>query len=282
MTHILWLASYPKSGNTWLRAFLANYRADGEDAFDINRLPEISYSDARRRYYAEVAAGDAATLDGPALATLRPAVHRLLASAQPGRVLVKTHAWHGAVDGVPAITAEVTWGAIVIVRNPLDMVVSFADHYGLPLDNAIKATAFPALDLKPDAGTVRQRIGDWSGHLRGWLGAPGLNRLVVRYEDLAAAPEPAFAKVIAFLGEAVDEGRLKRAIARSAFDSLQAQERARGFIERSKSSRRFFRTGSVGGWRRVLSPPQVEAVITSHRAMMRQMGYLTADGALTV
>ncbi len=282
MTNILWLASYPKSGNTWLRAFLANYRADGEDAFDINRLPEISYSDARRRYYAEVAVGDASALDGPALAKLRPAVHRLLASAQPGRVLVKTHARYGAVDGVPAITAEVTWGAIVIVRNPLDMVVSFADHYGLPLDNAIKATAFPALDLKPGAETVRQRIGDWSGHVRSWLAAPGLNRLVVRFEDLAAAPQAAFGKVVAFLGEPVDVARLDRAIERSAFDSLQAQERERGFVERAKSSQRFFRTGSVGGWRRVLSRPHVEMVIASHQAMMRQMGYLTADGALTV
>jgi hypothetical protein len=279
MTHILWLASYPKSGNTWVRALLANtLLAAGDRAFDINRLAEFSFSDTRRSYYTQVAGGDAAALDGSGLARLRPAVHRMLAKARPGRVFVKTHAANVAVDGVPLITPEVSEGAVVIVRNPLDMVVSFADHYGLSLDNAIKATAFPALELKGDAATVRQRIGDWSSHVESWQRPTPFPRLLIRYEDLSAAPGATFARVLAFLAIPVDPARLDEAIARSRIEELQAQEAAAGFIERSKSAARFFRQGRVGGWREALSEAQAAAVIARHGRVMRALGYLDARG----
>ncbi|MEJ2083836.1 MAG: sulfotransferase, partial [Acidobacteriota bacterium] len=38
MTGIVWLASYPKSGNTWLRAFLMNFLDPGKRPVDINQL----------------------------------------------------------------------------------------------------------------------------------------------------------------------------------------------------------------------------------------------------
>lgn len=278
MTSILWLASYPKSGNTWLRAFLANYLAEEAGAFDINRLPEFSFSDARRTYYAQAAGVARFDGDGPAAARLRPAVHRLLAAARPGRVFVKTHFLFGTVDGVSTICREVTEGAVYVVRNPLDMVVSFADYYGLSVDNAIRATAFPALDLKPGAETVRQRIGDWSSHVRSWTRSAGLRRLVIRYEDMLTTAATTFAKVVAFLGLASDDARLRRAIEASSFSSLAGQEAARGFIERSGSARRFFRRGTAGGWREVLSPAQVAAVINRHRPVMTEFGYLDGTG----
>lgn len=282
MTHILWLASYPKSGNTWLRAFLANYLVGGEDAFDINRLAEVSYSDSRRSYYAQAAGGALPMeIDGAALAKLRPEVHGMLAAARPGRVLVKTHALYASVDGVPTITRDVTEGALYIVRNPLDVVVSFADHYALPLDRAVRAIGFPALELKPGTETVRQRIGDWSGHVRSWLGASGLRLHVVRYEDMLTSPTRVFGEILAFLGIAADRERLQRAIRRSSFRVVAEQERREGFVEKAAGAEKFFRRGRAGGWRRNLPAELAQAIIRQHGPVMRDMGYLTADGKPT-
>lgn len=281
LSQILWLASYPKSGNTWLRTFLGNVQEDGRVPFGINRLPEVSFSDARLSYYTEAAGRPMPTLTGPELAQLRPLVHRLLATARPGVVPVKTHLVNATLDGVPTITPEVTAAAIYIVRNPLDVVVSFADHYGLPLDRAVRAIGYPELELKPGVDTVRQRIGDWSGHVRSWLAASGLKMHVVRYEDMLASPARTFGDILDFLGIAVDRERLRRAIRRSSFRVVAEQERQQGFVEKAAGAERFFRRGVAGGWRRELPVELAEVIIGQHGPVMRQMGYLTADGRPT-
>ncbi|MBK8208712.1 MAG: hypothetical protein IPK78_00920 [Rhodospirillales bacterium] len=74
MGSIIWLASYPKSGNTWLRAFLANYLADTSMPVDINTLPDFAYGDMRAEYYAQLAGKPAAELSWPEINALRPKV----------------------------------------------------------------------------------------------------------------------------------------------------------------------------------------------------------------
>ena len=85
MTGVLWLASYPKSGNTWLRAFLANYLADSPAPVDINTLPDFAYGDMRSNYYAQVSGKPANQLSWQEINQLRPRVHQFLAQSRPGR-----------------------------------------------------------------------------------------------------------------------------------------------------------------------------------------------------
>jgi len=279
MTQILWLASYPKSGNTWLRAFLANYLLDARTPQDINALPDFVYGDMRVDYYEQLSGKSQADLTWPEINKLRPRVHRFLANARQGTVLVKTHNVLSAIDDIPTITPEVTFGAIYVVRNPLDVAVSFSHHYGLTMEQGAKAICFKPLEIKAKDGHILQVVSDWSTNVRSWLNAPGLYLKVLKYEDMTAAPSKTFSAVLDFLKLQKQREKLKRAIRYSSFKVLSGQERQTGFIERPANAERFFRKGKIGSWRNELAAEQVDLIVRCHKDMMTEMGYLSDDGS---
>ena len=282
MTRVLWLASYPKSGNTWLRAFLANYLADSRAPVDINSLPDFAYGDMRSNYYEQVAGKPASGLSWQEINQLRPRVHHFLAQSRPAPVFVKTHSVLTTISGVPTITPEATFGAIYVARNPLDTAVSFAHHYSLTPDEGVKALCFRELQIEPKQGHIPQPISDWTTHVRSWLGAPGLYLLMVRYEDMVASPQRSFGSVIEFLKLPRDRERLRRAIRHSSFRVLAEQERRTGFVERPRAADRFFRRGGVGGYRDELTAEQIGTIVAQHRETMTELRYLDRAGRLLV
>ncbi|MEP6940077.1 MAG: sulfotransferase domain-containing protein, partial [Rudaea sp.] len=118
MGNIVWLASYPKSGNTWIRAFLANLVANRSGAVTLAELPAYGRLEADPELYSRVAGRPSVELDFDELCALRPQVHAALAAAATRSVFVKTHSMAAVHDGVPLITPQVTAGAICVVRNP--------------------------------------------------------------------------------------------------------------------------------------------------------------------
>lgn len=278
MGGIVWLASYPKSGNTWVRAFLANLFLNPDQPVDINRLHEFAFGDARADFFERVSGKKLEDMDDDELHRLRPKVHRLIAAARPETVFAKTHNASLSIGGVPLITAEVTAGAIYVVRNPLDVTVSYAHHFGLTIDQTIEAMASEANHVLTIGRNVFQVITSWSAHVASWTEAPGLMCHVVRYEDMSRTPVKTFGEMMKFLRLPPDPARLKKAIRFSSFETLAKQERKHGFIEQSKNVDRFFRKGRVADWRQALSPAQVEAVIANQKETMIKFGYLTPDG----
>lgn len=276
---IMWLASFPKSGNTWLRAFLANYLTKARQPVPINRLGQYAYTDAHVWPYERLSGKSAAALTEQEIDTLRPRVHEMLASGGKHVALVKTHSMLGMVGGTPTITPAVTFGAIYVVRNPLDVVASYADHYGHSLEAAVEGMAADQAWIAANATLVRQHTSSWSGHVRSWLEAEGLHRHVVRYEDMTAKPEQTFAGILKFMRTPVDKDLLTRAIRFSSFRELARQEAGEPFIERSARGSRFFREGRAGGWREVLPPALVEAVVDRHRDVMARFHYLPDERA---
>jgi hypothetical protein len=181
---------------------------------------------------------------------------------------------------VPSINRRVALGAIYIIRNPWDVAVSYADHAGISLDDAIEAIAQPSLAIEPDTQNIRQFLGGWSGHVKSWNNVEGVPLHIVRYEDMTAKPQETFAKVIAFLNLPADRQRLRKAIKFSSFRELSRQEARNGFAEKSKNAERFFRKGQAGGWRNVLSDDQVQRVLEHHREALLHFGYLSPDGSI--
>ncbi len=278
MGGIIWLASYPKSGNTWVRVFIANLFQNRAEPVDINKLSEFSFGDGRADFFERVSGKALDDMNDEELHKLRPKVHRLIAGLRPGTVFAKTHNASIAIDGVPLITPEVTAGAIYVIRNPLDVTVSYAHHFALTVDQTIEAMTSEINHVVTVGRNVFQVIGDWSGHVRSWTTAPGLRCHVLRYEDLSRKPLKAFGGVVKYLGLPSDPARLRRAIGFSSFATLARQEKESGFIEQSKRNERFFRKGRVGDWHNVLSHAQVEKIVENHQDVMRDFGYIGKDG----
>ena len=278
----VWLASYPKSGNTWTRLLLANFLADSEQAVHINHLrkalPGIML--CARGWFDRATGLSSSDFTDDEVEPLRPAALRARAAeAGGGRRFCKVHdALHDTAAGEPLFPEDVSAGAVCLVRNPLDVAVSWAFHVGGE-DFSGSVTRMNDRSCVLGGGCshqLRQRLLDWSGHVESWRSAP-FPVLAVRYEDLLADAVGQLGRMTRFLGleGAADGRRLRRAVAAADFTRLQAQEgEARdGFHERDLRSRRFFRSGRSGDWRRHLSAAQARRVARRHGAAMRACGY---------
>jgi hypothetical protein len=275
MGNIVWLASYPKSGNTWLRAFLANWLQDGERPLPLADLSRYAFDEALPAWYSDfVDDGDTTKLDAIGVTALRPRVHERLADLGSGSVFVKTHNMMGALGGIPLHNLAVTAGAIYVVRNPLDVVLSLADHFGLPVDDAISFLGEERTGTLNDHLFVSQMLGSWSTHVDSWTREPHPRYLTVRYEDMLDKPVKTFGRVLRHLNLASDARRLKQALRHADFRSLRAQEGREGFAERSPHAHNFFRAGRAGQWRTQLTRAQIDSVVARHGEQMARFGYL--------
>ena len=273
MGKLVWLASYPKSGNTWLRAFLHNLMRNPNEPYDINRLTDFTLSDAQMRWYQLFDPRPGPEISKEEVAALRPRVHEAMTRAHPDTIFVKTHNALVEDRGVPLITMEYTAGAIYVIRNPLDVAISSADHYGVTIDKAINAMATPGHQSENQERFCYERYGSWSEHVMSWTHRPTPGLHVIRYEDMLSSPHRTFGGVTNFLGLKTTRDRLDKAINLSSFKVLREQEKRQGFRERTASSQWFFREGKAGQWRKTLTAQQIEKITTVHHEQMARFGY---------
>jgi hypothetical protein len=279
---IVWIASYPKSGNTWARAFLHNlarlrHVERGEQ--DINEMARFSTWDLDKRRYAEVLgfAPDNETQRADIAAT-RHAVHRQIADAVEGMVFIKTHNALVTDRGHSTINFAVTAGAVYIIRNPLDVAISYAHHSGNTIDQAITTMALTDMESLGKDDVVYEVIGSWSQHVWSWTRNPHPALHVMRYEDMLADPDKAFGALAQHLLLNPTRRHLAKAIKRSSFTRLQAQEKQKGFRERPpQADQNFFRKGRAGQWKDVLTTAQIDRIVRDHGDQMRRFGYLPAE-----
>ena len=274
MGQIIWLASYPKSGNTWLRAFLHNYLRQPAESYDINRLADFTAAENDAAHYRAYDPRPASAYSIETVQALRSQIHRDLTRAFPDLVFVKTHNAALIVAGVPLLTPAVTAGAIYILRDPRDIALSYSRHLGKPVDETIAFMADERAAAGGDDLKVFEQLSSWSGHVRSWLRTPHRHLLTLRYEDMLADPVRSFGNVIRFLGGAPPPDRLDRAIRLSSFAALQAQEQRHGFLEKPKSAGAFFYAGTAAQWRTALTAEQIARIERDHGDEMLRAGYL--------
>ncbi|WP_169558993.1 sulfotransferase domain-containing protein [Sneathiella chinensis] len=257
-----------------MRSFLSNLIQNKPDAVNINELSQFAYSDSQKFWYEQAAGGSLDGLSAEQKMALTPKAQRLMTASRPQSVFVKTHNQLATNHGVPFVTAEETVGAIYIVRNPLDVAISYANHSGISIDESIDFMNNPAADTPEDAYKMPQSYGTWSNHVTSWQKFNPRYLHFVRYEDMLLKPGKTFSGVVKFLGIKVPKNQIAKAIKQSSFKVLQNQEQKEGFSERPDSADRFFRSGKAGEWKTVLSPEQVTRIVDAHHDHMEKLGYL--------
>jgi len=272
---IVWLASYPKSGNTWTRIFLANYLTNADKPVSINQVHRFGMGDSIAKTYEMVAAPHTPDLhDHRVTLQLRDKVMRGIIGNGADVNLVKTHNIRGQAHGTQLIPPHYTRSAVYIVRNPLDMVLSYARHYGVEPALAVEAIGRSDNANATDGAAVWQFLGSWSEHVTSWTTDSPYPSLVLRYEDMLDKPKEAFGALVRHLGVPLEDERLDKAIRFASFDEVSGQEKAGGFAENPGKSETFFTSGKAGKWKEALGPDLVEKIRTDHKAVMKRFGYL--------
>ena len=274
---IVWLASYPKSGNTWTRAFLSNLvtvMAGEQEELDVNSINRFSLGENFTHFYKEVCGFEPKPDDHRKVAENRHHVQEVIADQFEGLIFCKTHNALVIDRGQSIINFAVTSGAIYIVRNPLDVAISFAHHIGKSIDQAISVMATQDVETPINETRVHEVWGSWSQHVESWTRNRHPAIYVMRYEDMLNEPEKTFGALAhhLLLNPTADE--LALAIRRSSFESLRDQEDKDGFLEKSKHADRFFREGRADQWKDTLTQQQVDAVVNAHGEQMKRFGYL--------
>lgn len=272
--NILWLASYPKSGNTWLRLFLYNYLFNPDKPAPINQAHRIGPGDATAHFYRKIAKGSIDLHDQTAVLRLRPNVIAALSKNGANVNFMKTHNINADAHGFRLIPPEVTRGALYIIRNPFDVAVSYAHHFACSYDEAALSLGQDTTVTVADETVVHQYLGNWSEHVRSWARARDFKTKVIRYEDMQSEPEKTFSEALRFIGAPPDEERVARAIRFSSFDEAKKQEKEHGFIEKPKKAEQFFRSGKVGEGRKALPQSAIDRILADHSETMKRYGYL--------
>jgi hypothetical protein len=274
---LIWLASYPRSGNTWTRAIINALYHLGLDqplaAINLDRLGGVG--DNHGDYFRKYVPGPTKLADPQAIASFRPRVQAdIVAMAGGGAQLVKTHNARIAYLGFPLIDESLTAGAVYIVRNPLDVCISLAHYYGQSLDQAIERMGTAGFREESDERYVYSIWGSWSENVRSWVEGAGPKTLTVRYEDLLDNPAAGVGAMARHLLMDLTPAQISRAIELASFQQLKASEKKAGFREKPSFAKEFFRAGKAGQWREALTAEQVRRVVSAHRPLMEQFAYV--------
>jgi len=270
---IVWLASYPKSGNTWTRAFLANYLVNPDNPIPINQINRFGMGDSIAKTYHMVAGRQIDLNNVELVLSLREKVLRGIVANDADVNFTKTHNIKKIARGVELIPDRFTRSAIYILRNPLDMVLSYARHYGITAEDAVKRIGNSDNGNAPTPTTTAEFLGKWSDHVDSWTAPAPYPVLVLRYEDLLDDPETQFARIVEHIGMPLDDKRLKKAIKFSSFKELSKQEKKAGFVEKSEQAKSFFTKGTSGQWQDELDNDLVRRIRRDHRVVMKRYGY---------
>lgn len=277
MNGFYWLASYPKSGNTWLRLFIESLSKGGKSV-DINSLGTDLRAGALRLDFDRTLDIESSDLTDDEVADARPRQYELEAIEATTPLLRKVHdAWKPTPAGKPLFPPTVTLGAVYVVRDPRDVAVSYTHHMGRSTDQAIEdmANSMNTLARSRERLLIHlpQRLNSWSEHVESWLSAP-IKLQLIKYEDMLAKPVDTFSEVAHFLGFDTSPDKIAQAVEAVRFDKLQSAEDENGFMDRLPGQERFFRKGVAGGWRDSLSIAQMKRIESEHGSMMKKLGYL--------
>jgi hypothetical protein len=279
MGKINWLASYPKSGNTWMRIFFINLLHPNLKT-SINELHYIRHAASRALfdYYSDFPSSD---LSNSEIEQMRPDVYEAMAKCVKDSFFLKIHDIYQKEKCNPPIIPKTASKAIIyLVRNPIDLAISYSNFKLVSINEIIeemgrKDHALAKVDQRRLKTQLPQLLSSWSEHVKSWTQQTEIPIITVRYEDLLKNPFKHFKKVVDFLGFEFSDFEIKLAIEKSSFHTLKSQESVLGFQEKFYSENVFFRKGVAGDGTARLSTAQIQSITKTHHEMMQSFDYLT-------
>ena len=267
---IIWIASYPKSGNTWIRALIAYYFFSKEEKFSfdlLKHIPNFNVSDYVNENYPLKSNDDIIKNWLP--------IQKFINNKFKRNLLFKTHNACIKIKDNSFTNNKVSAGCIYIVRDPRNVVTSYKNFENQSYENVTQNMFNEEGFLLSNQSTFRkfgikgvEIISSWGQHYNSWVH----NKLkipicLIKYENLLNDPSAEFVKIFDFLKKInkekkikIDEKRLKKTINETNFENLKNLENSTGFIEKQNRKAKFFNQGSDNDWEQIL-PKEISSKI---------------------
>jgi len=276
---IIWLASYPKSGNTWLRMFLKSYFLKSNEKFSLEDTILDSF---KSQGFPDQALLDRLKVDYFKFDEIVKNWETMqdYINLNNKTNYVKTHNAMCTVGSYKFTTPRNTKGAIYLVRDPRDVLVSLAHHDGYNFNQTFEHLSSSYNFEYPLSSGKRYKktlMGTWADHYKSWKNFKSCKTLIIKYEDMVLDEYNTFKKIMNYLKEIdeteLNEEKLLKALKQTQFEELQRMEKADGFSEKGKGEL-FFRKGKIGEWKNDLSSDLVKKIEKVFYKEMVELGYL--------
>lgn len=282
MNKIIWIASYPKSGNTWLRYFLGNYFFNNKDDFEPEIIKNIKKFHLDKELIKSKFHNQDFIKNPYNVSKYWIESQKKLEIKKGNVVFLKTHNALINIENNEFTNSDLTLAIIYIIRDPRDVVVSYSKYRHLDYDKTIEhmigsKVNIPYVRDAKDASNI-EITGSWAFHYNSWKdGISEIPRIIIKYEDLLSNSEKIFTNIIKFLSNImkleVNYKKIKSSNNLSKFTKLKNFEEKNNFFE-NNSSENFFRIGKSGNWKKELNKDQIKKIEDSFKIEMINLGYL--------
>ena len=276
---IIWIASYPKSGNTYLRSFISSYYFSKKGKFNFELLMNVlqfpSVKFTKKNLNSEVEASNNWIYNQNQFFSGEN-VH-----------FIKTHNSLNQHNGNSFTTKNLSLGCIYIVRDPRNIITSMTHHYSLTYEQAYKKLIDENASLleKSREGDYSNFtfLGSWSSHFKSWKNSKDFKTLFVKYEDLENNKYDTFKKIVQFINElkkdksSLNEKKFLNSINSTNFSNLRNKEEIEGFDEsvnsKSGERKRFFNLGFNNRWQKILPKNILTKLNNNLQSDLNDLGY---------
>ena len=279
---IIWLASYPKSGNTWVRHFLASLIYSNQGKSGLDKLGFILQYPKRDQFEKLVT-----NLNDFRQIKKNWIKSQDLINSDNKIKIFKTHHTLCTFEGDNFTNEKNTLGAIYIVRDPRNVISSILYHFNL--SNIEEAINFIKEEKRFIMGSIKNKvnyplltlIGSWKSNYNSWKNI-GKNFLLVKYESLILNPNYEFNRIAKHISQITNlrfsKEQINKSIEESSFKNLSILEDKNGFVESiedlKNKKKKFFNLGPKNNWKEILEKKYVKEIENSFNSEMKELGYI--------
>ena len=279
---IVWLASYPKSGNTLLRSILTSYFFSHNGDFNFELLNKIGQF-PNIEIFNKLGIN---TLDENLVFKNLIKAQEIINKEYKNYKFIKTHSAFCKVNGYNFTNLENTLGVIYIVRDPRNIVTSFAHHYDLNINEATNALIDKSRFLVKTSSSPKVILGSWNFNFNSWkIFERDKKYLLIKYEDLIYDKKNTILKVFEFIGKllnqniAVDDNKLKKCIVSTDFKKMKSLEIKETFYEapldtKNGGRKPFFKLGPNNDYKKLLDKKNRDKIEKHFKLEMSELGYI--------
>ena len=285
---IFWIASYPKSGNTWIRSLLASYLFSEDGQFGFELLKNIEQSSSKNFSSDKLMSSNYQDRISKNWIPSQKKIN------QDKKIhLLKTHNALCSINGNNFTDKFNTSAVIYVARDPRNLITSLAHHYEFTLDEAFsfltnkKKIIFPINDEKREKDIKDHEdfnfLSDWSTHYQSWKNINFCPIKIIKYEDCLIDVQKVFVSTLDFLSKFLkfkfDNKKINNALTSTSFKNLSRMEKNEGFQESATSSRtmkkiKFFNLGKKNNWETLLDKKLIRKIESRFKNEMSELGYL--------